>query len=225
MNPGVLSHKMPENKTIGTVLITDSQYLTGKALKSLLTSRGFAVLLATAREELLRILRQHRIRLLITDHTIDAMSIPDLISFKSELPGMAILVLSAEINQTHLRELHNAGIRNVSLKTDDRDELIRSVDAALKGKQYYSDAVLDVLLKKQHVVDANGILTKSEVDIVRQIASGLTTKEIAVRKQISFHTVMTHRKNIFRKLGISSSSELVMYAIKSGLIENVEYHI
>ncbi|MBI5008743.1 MAG: response regulator transcription factor [Bacteroidia bacterium] len=70
-----------------------------------------------------------------------------------------------------------------------------------------------------------GQLTPSEMEIVRLISEGLTTKEIASRKNISFHTVITHRKNIFRKLGVSSVSELIMYAIKSGWINMIEYHI
>ncbi|NTU69037.1 MAG: response regulator transcription factor [Chlorobiaceae bacterium] len=216
---------MPENKTSGMILITDMQYLTSKALKSLLTSRGFTVQVATDGKELRNLLRKFRVSLLVTDHSITGVvSVEELIAIKEGSPGTAVLVLTSGINQMQIKELHYAGIRNVALKTDDRDELIRAVDAALKGRQHYSDGVMDILLKKQEVVDASGLLTKSEVDIVRQIASGLTTKEIAVRKQISFHTVMTHRKNIFRKLAISSSPELVMYAIRSGLIENIEYH-
>ena len=53
----------------------------------------------------------------------------------------------------------------------------------------------------------------------------MTTKEIAAQKHISFHTVMTHRKNIFRKLNVNSSSELIMFAIKAGWIDNIEYYI
>lgn len=217
---------MLENKTTEMILITDKQYLTSKALKSLLTSLGYSVEVTTDRDGLLDRLRQHRVNLLITNHgMLDFISIPELIRLRDGSPGTAVLVLTAEINQTQIRKLHNSGIRNISLMSDERDELIRAVDAALKGKQHYSDGVLDIILKKQEAIDAwGGILTKSEVDIVRQIASGLTTKEIAVRKQISFHTVMTHRKNIFRKLGISSSSELVLYAIKSGLLDNVGCH-
>ncbi|NTV03085.1 MAG: response regulator transcription factor [Chlorobiaceae bacterium] len=216
---------MPDNKTTGMILMTDTQYLTSKALKSLLASRGFSVQVATDGKELRRLLRQLRITLLVTDHTIaDVISITELISMKKNLPETPVLVLTSEINQMQIRELHNAGLRNVSLKTDDRDELIRAVEAALKGRQHYSDGVLDILLRKQESIDTNGLLTKSEVEIVRQIATGLTTKEIAVRKQISFHTVMTHRKNIFRKLGVTSSSELLMYAMKAGLIDSVECH-
>ena len=50
-------------------------------------------------------------------------------------------------------------------------------------------------------------------------------KEIAGKKCISFHTVMTHRKNILRKLGVSNASELILYAVKKGIIDTIEYHI
>jgi DNA-binding NarL/FixJ family response regulator len=88
--------------------------------------------------------------------------------------------------------------------------------------------LLDLLFEiseKKSTGEETGQLTVSEMEIVKLIAEGLTTKEIASRKYISFHTVITHRKNIFRKLGVSSVSELIMYAIKSGWINLIEYHI
>ncbi len=88
--------------------------------------------------------------------------------------------------------------------------------------------MLDLLFEfneKKGPGEESGQLTASEMEIVRLISEGLTTKEIASRKYISFHTVITHRKNIFRKLGVSSVSELIMYAIKSGWINIIEYHI
>ena len=68
-------------------------------------------------------------------------------------------------------------------------------------------------------------LTASETEIVRLIAQGMTTKEIAAQKFLSFHTVMTHRRNILRKLGVSNASELIMYAVSSGIIDTIEYNI
>jgi len=212
--------------TNSMILITDTQYLTNHALKSLLTSRGHTVQVATTRDDLLKHLQKTVVRLIITDYVMfDFMSVSDLVEIRRSAPDTPVLIMTGVINQMQIKDLNNAGIRNISLKTDDREELLQAVDAALKGKKHYSEAVLDILLKKSGTPELAGPLTKSEIDIVRQIASGLTTKEIAFKKQISFHTVMTHRKNIFRKLGISSSPELVMYAIKSGLIENIEYHI
>ena len=63
-------------------------------------------------------------------------------------------------------------------------------------------------------------LTDREVEIVKLIAEGLTTKDIAEKLFLSFHTISTHRKNIFRKAGITNSSELVRYAVRRGLVED-----
>jgi DNA-binding CsgD family transcriptional regulator len=88
--------------------------------------------------------------------------------------------------------------------------------------------LLDILLEvdqKKNSIEETGQLTISEIEIVRLISEGLTTKEIALRKFISFHTVISHRKNIFRKLGVTSISELIMYSIKAGWINTIEYYI
>jgi len=125
-------------------------------------------------------------------------------------------------------ELNNLGINNIILKTAGREEILEALAATLKGKKYYSNELLDLLFdpgEKKSTNEETGQLTVSEMEIVRLIAEGLTTKEIAARKYISFHTVITHRKNIFRKLGVSSVSELIMYALKSGWINLIEYHI
>jgi DNA-binding NarL/FixJ family response regulator len=215
---------MPDSKTNNLALITDTQYLTGKALKSLLTSRGFSVRLAADADSIRQLISQEGVSLIVTDHTVDEiLAIDELIALKESAPETAVLVLTAEISQLQIRQLHNSGIRNVSLRSDDRDELIRALEAAVKGRQHYSDGILDILLSRQESTETVGLLTRSELEIVRQIASGLTTKEIAARKRISFHTVMTHRKNIFRKLGVSSSSELLMYAIRTGMIDGLKY--
>ena len=77
----------------------------------------------------------------------------------------------------------------------------------------------------KQVIEDSTQLTTSEIEIVRLITGGMTTKEIAEKKCISFHTVNTHRKNIFRKLNVSNASELIIRAIKSGWIDNIEYFI
>jgi len=109
-----------------------------------------------------------------------------------------------------------------------KEELFEALEATLKAKKYFSNELLDLLFEsteKKNQADESGQLTISEIEIVRLIADGLTTKEIASRKFISFHTVISHRKNIFRKLGVTSISELIMYSIKAGWINTIEYHI
>ena len=93
---------------------------------------------------------------------------------------------------------------------------------------YYTPDLLDLVVDNSEVPqidEESRNLTHSEIEIVKLIASGYTTKEIAGQRNVSFHTVNTHRKNIFRKLGVNNASELIMQAIKSGWIDNIEYYI
>ncbi|NTU91551.1 MAG: response regulator transcription factor [Chlorobiaceae bacterium] len=209
-----------------TIIIADTQFLTTESLRTLFLSSGYGVDTVTGRQELFKYLDEHEVSLVVTDYILfDFRSIKDLRELRERPSAPPILVLCNAISRMQIRELDQAGIRNIALKTDDRTELLHAVTAALKGKKAYSGSVLDLLLKQDGPVEDACLLTSSEIDIVRLISSGLSTKEIAARKHISFHTVTTHRKNIFRKLGVSSSPELMMFAIKAGLIDNIEYHI
>ncbi len=221
---------IPPEKPV-RVLIADSQFLITESLKHILNSEGLfsAGTTVTGKNEIIKALKQEEISILIIDPSlIDLNTISEIKEIKSSFPHLKILVLTNSVNKPDLHELNAIGITNVILKTAEREEIFEAVNATLKGKKYYSNELLEILLEvneKKSTGDDGGQLTYSEMEIVRLISEGLTTKEIASRKFISFHTVITHRKNIFRKLGVSSVSELLMYAIKSGWINMVEYHI
>jgi DNA-binding NarL/FixJ family response regulator len=209
-----------------SILVADTQFLTNAALISVLSPICHAVETVTTKADLHLYLQNNPVSIIITDYALlDFHSINELGELRALYPIVGIVVLTNSINHLSIKELNDAGISNIILKTDDREELFHAITAAQKGKKYYSENVLDILLKKEGTLEDAHLLTPSEIDIVRQIAVGLTTKQIAARKHISFHTVTTHRKNIFRKLCVTSSSELLMHAIKAGLIDNIEYHI
>jgi DNA-binding NarL/FixJ family response regulator len=222
---------MNVNETPIQVLIADSQFLITESLKFILQSEGrFNVnKVVTEKSELIKALKTENISLLILDHLmIDISGISELKEIKISFPHLKMLVISNSISKADLHELNSAGINDIILKTADKEELIEAIDSTLKGKKYYSNELLDLLFEvneKKSPIEGTGQLTISEIEIVRLISDGLTTKEIASRKFISFHTVITHRKNIFRKLGVTSISELIMYSIKAGWIDTIEYHI
>lgn len=222
---------MNVNETPIQVLIADSQFLITESLKFILQSEGrFNVnKVVTEKSELIKALKTENISLLILDHLmIDISGISELKEIKISFPNLKMLVISNSISKADLHELNSAGINDIILKTADKEELIEAIDSTLKGKKYYSNELLDLLFEvneKKSPIEGIGQLTISEIEIVRLISDGLTTKEIASRKFISFHTVITHRKNIFRKLGVTSISELIMYSIKAGWIDTIEYHI
>jgi DNA-binding NarL/FixJ family response regulator len=213
------------------VLIADSQFLITESLKHILQDdvRFHVINVVMEKNELSKELARESISLLIIDPSfIELSSFSDLKEIKSSYPHLQFLVITNGLTRNEMMELNNLGISNIVLKTAGREEIFEALAATLKGKKYFSNELLDLLLdlnEKKSTGEETGQLTASEMEIVRLIAEGLTTKEIASRKYVSFHTVITHRKNIFRKLGVSSVSELIMYALRAGWINLIEYHI
>jgi DNA-binding NarL/FixJ family response regulator len=216
---------------INRVLIADPQFLIVEALKSIFKEDekySFAGVVNT-KNELEKMLEGMHDGILITDITsFDFDGLNEFINLTQKFPSIRVLILTNAISKTSLIELTKAGFKNIIYKTVDREELFAALESTVKGRKYYSSELLDLMLGMnlgKQSLEESKTLTSSEIEIVRLISQGLTTKEIAVRKNISFHTVNTHRKNTFRKMGVSNTSELIMYAIKSGWIDNIEYYI
>jgi DNA-binding NarL/FixJ family response regulator len=213
------------------VLVADSQFLITESLKYLLLQNGKHEVsnVVSEKDEVIRILTNESIGILIIDPFFtDFNEIADLKIITVNFPFVKIIVLVNSITRKELHELNSIGITNVVLKTAGQQDIFDSLNSALAGKKYYSNELLDLLFDQNNnkgAIPDTGQLTVSEHEIVRLISEGLTTKEIAARKFISFHTVISHRKNIFRKLGVKSVSELIMYGIKAGWITTIEYYI
>lgn len=213
------------------IIITDHQFLIVEAVKAVLNnSNNYNVTVsATNKTYFERYFDENHPDLLIVDHTaFDFLSIEYLGKLHATHNNMSILILTNSISKNEINEFLKFGIKNIVLKTIGIDELLMAVEFTLIGKKYYSDELLDLLLyqkESNQLKEENKNLTSSELDIIKLIADGLTTKEIASQKNLSFHTINTHRKNIFRKLGVNNTSELIIHAIKSGWIDNIEYYI
>lgn len=213
------------------IIIADTQFLVTEALKSLLENdeRFLGLQIVGSQFELLKSLEKESCQLLITDFVqFDYDSVDDLLMIRQKFPATALLILTNSISKTEFTEFSKIGIKNILYKTSNREEIFTAIDSTLRGKKFYSEEILDLIMESgenKPVLEEVVQLTGSEIEIVRLIAAGKTTKEIAKDKCISFHTVNTHRRNIFRKLGVSNVSELIIHAIKSGWIENIEYYI
>lgn len=213
------------------IILADTQFLVVETLKMLILQDDRYVLAghAESRNELFNLLRKTVKGVLITDSSTFDFSLPDdLRTIREEFPDMKILILTNSVSKADFHALTKAGIKNIAYKDLDREEILSAISSTIKGKKYYSDEIIDQYIdlgdNKLNIEEPTN-LTSSEIEIVRMIASGLTTKEIASKRIISSHTVSTHRKNIFRKSGVSNASELTIYAIRAGLIENIEYYI
>jgi len=212
------------------VLIADSQYLVSRSLAELLTEKfSFSVKeIVTSRKDLERSVKESSMALLIID--INHFDFEGLTDLKNTIDpdSIPVLVLTNSLTRSELAGLDSIGIKNILFKSSSESEILTAVDHTLQGKKFYGREVMEILLEKgewKRLPQENTNLTAAEVEIVRLIAEGMTTKEIASRKNVSFHTIMTHRKNIFRKVKVNNASELVMFAIRSGLIDTIEYQI
>jgi len=214
-----------------TILLADDQFLITEALQKILSeTEGFTITgVLQSAHDLEKFMQNNNPDVLILDIAILSLKgIQYLGEIKANHPAMAIVVLSNLISRHEMDNLNKFGIKNILYKTAEKHEIVEAIHAAVKGKKYYSPEIVDMLLEtreKKVSPDISFTLTNAEKDIVVLIARGLTTKEIARQINISFHTVMTHRKNIFRKLGIKNVSELMMFAMKNGLIDTIDYYI
>ena len=221
---------MSTNKK-NNVIIADSQYLVVETLKSLIgDDAGYSIAgVADTQSDLYKLLETVRSGLLITDFAnIDYDGTDDLKNIRQKYPQISVLILTNAITKQEFSGLTKLGIRNIIYKTADKDELFSAIESTLKGRKFYSDEVLDLFLdpnESKYIPEDPKYLTASEIEIVKLIANGMTTKEIASKRNISYHTVNTHRKNIFKKVEVSNASELIILAIKAGWIDNIEYYI
>jgi DNA-binding NarL/FixJ family response regulator len=212
------------------ILIADCQYLISRSLSELLHEKyKFDIReVVTSRKDLERSVKEGHLALLIIDVNHFDFEGPADIKNVIVSASVPILVLTNSLTRNELAGLDSIGIKNILFKSSGETEILTAIDLTLQGKKFYGREVMEILLEKgdwKRVVQENTSLTAAEIEIVKLIADGMTTKEIASRKNVSFHTIMTHRKNIFRKARVNNASELVMFAIRAGIIDTIEYQI
>lgn len=210
------------------IVIADNQHLTRKGISNLLEEEypGIGIILSDNLADILKITPADNISLLIIDpDTFRLNDIVELAIFRKRNPGTGLLIITNNKNVSFIKKVTDKGIHNFIFKDCSREILLKAVHSALSNQKYFDQQVMEAFSKKEQDEDMQGELTKAEKEVVKLIAQGFTTKEIASKKILSYHTIITHRKNIFRKLKIKSISELMMYAVKSGLIDTTEYYI
>lgn len=132
-------------------------------------------------------------------------------------PDMRILILSMHDSPEYISSALSHGAAGYVLKDVPTDEIKHAIDAVMSGQQYLSTGVEDRLNSTGSGVRDQ--LTNREQTILLQLARGLSNKEVATELDISVRTVETHRKNIKKKLGISSTAGLTRYALEHGVLQ------
>jgi DNA-binding NarL/FixJ family response regulator len=213
------------------ILIADGQYLTRLGIAQAVQSlrQGSRIAELSGGEDLWLELKNNTPDILILDHDWMDFSVQeDLLKITHYYPALRILLVTEDFEAEEISFAWEKGVSGIVLKSSTELEFKQAFLACCENQRYLAAELVDVVMSRQGTkknAAGNHPLTPAELEIVRLIGQGLTTKEIANQKHLSFHTIITHRRNIFKKLGINNSSELLMYAIRNGIIPTVDYSI
>lgn len=177
--------------------------------------------------ELIEQLKDFPKSIVILDYTLfDINDVDELKILATRFTYVHWILFSEDLTVDFVRQIIVA-CPNFSIvyKESPMQEIQESIKFAIKGCRYICQHTTELLLTPQTSSVEKINLTPTETDILKDIALGMTTKEIAEKRISSFHTVNTHRKNIFRKLGVNNVHEATKYALRSGLIDSAEYYI
>ncbi len=207
------------------ILIADDHGIVRQGLVSLIKSQVDMEVIGQAQDgtEVVQLAKKLRPDVIIMDITMPGMNGIEATGLVlAERPDTKIIALSMYSNKYFVTEMLRAGARGYVLKSNLFDELAKALHAVASGQHYLSPRITDVLIENfvGHTPGRRalcGELTDRECQIVRLVAEGLSTKQIANRLHISPKTVDYGRRHIMDKLGLSSVAELTKYAIHEGL--------
>ena len=209
-------------------IIADNQELTGYALQSLLKrDEESAIFRAVDKSGLIELLKEHEDAVVFLDYTLFDFADEDQLLIIAERFSLSEWILiSDELTPQFIRRVvYSSHQFSVVFKDGPMSEIREALQAVNRHTRYLSQRALESIITQQQEEEKPDILTATETEIVKAIALGKTTKEIAAERFSSIHTVTTHRKNIFRKLGINPAHEAVKYALRAGLIDPSEFYI
>jgi two-component system response regulator NreC len=210
------------------VMIADDHPLVRSGLRALLDRDGEFEVVAEAADgyEAIDLAVLHKPDVILLDVGMPRLSGPDAAhSISQKLPASRIVMLSMHSDEGYVLRALKAGARGYLLKASPEADVIAAVRAVAAGKAYFSPSITKLLVeeyvveaRRRGVDDSYDLLSIREKEILRILVSGKNNREIADMLYISVATVETHRNNIFQKLNLHNLAELILYAVRKGLI-------
>ena len=202
-----------------SVTIYDPQYITRQGFSHMLEAQPLfdKVDIIELDQHLLTTLTERKPDLLVIDYLqSDQVGVDTWRIMRHNLPEMQILVVSDDNDKARIQTIIKTGIRGFLTKSCSGKEILQAIETIDTGGKFFCRKVVDIITAGQDFSYSE--LTEREVEIVKAIASGKSSAEIAYHLVISVHTGNSHRKNILKKLGLKSPTELIIYAAEQGWI-------
>jgi len=210
------------------ILLADDHTVVRKGLRLLLESvPEFQVIAdASSGREAVALAEQHMPDVVVMDVAMPILNgIEAARQITAKLPQTAVVFLSMHGDESYVLRALKAGARAYLLKDSAEYDLIQAVKAVSEGKAFFSPAISKMLvedymrqMRERGVEDSYELLTTREREVLQLLAEGKSNKDAAALLNLSLYTVETHRSNIFQKLNLHSGAELILYAIRKGVI-------
>lgn len=213
-----------------TLVIADNQDIT-KAGILYLTDKMPEIGLVTEaadKKELLRLLVRYLDAVVLLDYTLfDLNSADELIILQERFKRISWILFSEELSEDFIRRIiFSSETFSIVLKDSFLEEIRTAIFSAFHSQRFICNRINNLLSdRKAGQQKEHPVLTSTETEILKSIALGKTTKEIAAERFSSIHTITTHRKNIFRKIEVNNLHEATRYALRAGIIDSAEYYI
>jgi two-component system response regulator NreC len=211
-----------------TILLADDHTMVRQGLRKVLEERPEWEVVAEASDgrEAVRLAERHKPDVAIIDVAMPLLNgIETTRQITRRVPGTRVLVLSMHADEAYVTQILQAGATGYLLKDSADVDLMQAVGAVALGKSFFSPAIARVMLDDyvrqladKGVTDRYELLSSREREIFQLIAEGKTNKEIAALLSVSPSTVETHRAHIMEKLDLHSAAEIVLYAVRRGVI-------
>ncbi len=211
------------------VLLADDHGIVRRGLRSLLESQPGLTVVAEAADglEALRLCELHRPDVLILDISMPKMNGIEVSArvLKLDRPPQ-VVILSIHADESYILRALAAGARAYLLKEATDEDLLPAVHAVMSGKPFFSGAVTAVLvenyirqLQARGLTDSYHLLTDREKQVLQLLAEGRSNKEAARLLELGLSTIETHRANLMQKLNLHNTAEIVLYAVRKGVIQ------
>ncbi len=210
------------------ILLADDHTLVRHGLRKLLEERPDWEVVAEAGDgrEAVRLAEQYKPDVAVLDVAMPLLNgIEATRQITRRVPGTRVLVLSMHADEAYVTQILQAGATGYLLKDSADVDLLKAVGEAAQGKSFFSPAIARVMLDDyvrqladKGVTDRYDALSEREREIFQLIAEAKTNKEIAALLNVSPSTVETHRAHIMEKLDLHSAAEIVLYAVRRGVI-------
>ena len=209
-------------------IIADNQELTRQGIETLVRRDEQNTVYKTSdKAGLTQLLKEHESAIVILDYTLFDFTDAEQLLIISERYGLARWVLiSNDLAPAFLKKVvYTSHLFSIVFKDSPIAEVSQALEAATHHQRFISQRALEEIIASQQTDVPASQLTTTEREIVTAIALGKSTKEIAAERYSSVHTITTHRKNIFRKLGVNTAYEVTKYALRAGLVNSSNFYL